>query len=100
MTGVRIEVFHPKHGWRKATIRDDYDFAGGQPPAGKGYHVNVELPGEKIAYCLDSGTLGEAYVKNLWAYNTERLSVDGEVDAAKWYMRAKNPDPSVQTNYC
>ena len=90
ITGVRIQVLHPRHGWLNATIRDDYDFARGQPPAGKGYHVNVELPGEKIAYCLNWDGGSPAFVSNLWAFNSERVSVDGDQGAALWYMRAKN----------
>ena len=70
-------MLHPKRGWQNVTIRDDYDFAHGEPPAGKGYHVNVELPGEKIAFC-DDRHRGKALVENLWAYITERASVDGD----------------------
>ena len=82
-------MLHPKRGWQNVTIRDDYDFAQGERPAGKGYHVNVELPGEKIAYCLNRNA-GRAYVENLWAYISERVSVDGEEKAARWYMNGKN----------
>lgn len=88
-TGVRIDVYHPKRGWEKFTIRDDYDFEHGQRPAGKGYHVNVEAPSEKIAYCSTRG-LGESYVQQLWDHLSERASVDGEEKAAAWYMNGKN----------
>lgn len=81
-------MLHPKRGWQNVTIRDDYDFAQGGPPAGKGYHVNVELPGEKIAYC-DNHRGGKALVENLWAHITERASVDGDEQAAQWYMNNK-----------
>lgn len=89
-TGVRIEVLHPKHGWQRFTIRDDYDFARGKPPAGKGYHVNVELPGEKVASCW-TDNWGRRYVENLWDYLSQRVSAYGEKEAAQWYMN-KNID--------
>ena len=47
-TGMRGQIQHHSRGWQNFTIRHDYDFAQGM--AGKGYHVNVELPGEKVAY--------------------------------------------------
>ena len=88
-TGVKIEVYHPKRGWENVTIRDDYDFQNGQAPRGKGYHVNVEAPSEKVAFCTSSPVHDEKYVGNLWDYISERASVDGDQEAAEWYMRAK-----------
>ena len=86
---MKIEVYHPKRGWEKFTIRDDYDFEHGQAPSGKGFHVNVEALSEKIAYC-STHSLGMSYVYQLWDHISERASVDGDEGAAAWYMNGKN----------
>ena len=88
-TGVRIEVEHPKRGWENFTIRDDYDFEHGERPSGKGYHVNVEAPSEKIAYCCAKGR-GVGYVRQCWDHISERVSVDGDAEAARWYLKNKD----------
>ena len=85
---MKIEVLHPKRGWQNVVIRDDYDFDRGERPSGKGCHVNVELPDEKIAYC-STGSGGRAYVEQCWAFISERVSVDGDEEAARWYMNDK-----------
>ena len=85
---MKIEVYHPKRGWERFTIRDDYDFAHGESPSGKGYHVNVEGPSEKIAYCCNHRK-GETTVQNYWDFISERVCVDGDEAAAQWYMNDK-----------
>lgn len=86
---MRIEVYHPKRGWERVTIRDDYDFALGDPPVGKGPHVNVETPSEKIAYCA-TGARGSNYVEQCWGYISERARDTGDEETAQWYMNNRS----------
>ncbi|KAL2044709.1 hypothetical protein N7G274_002483 [Stereocaulon virgatum] len=88
VSGIRGVVTHPKGTTKNFTIRHDYDFALGLPSAGKGgkgYHVNVELPDEK--YAFSSPTDGEAYFADCVQMLSQRRLHDGDLEAAKWFMK-------------
>ncbi|KAL9117469.1 MAG: hypothetical protein Q9187_005995 [Circinaria calcarea] len=78
-----------QHMWngKNFTIRHDYDYAGGlQQQGGKGYHVNVELPDEKLAYV----TYHELkYAEDCWDHLSQRITNDGQQQAAQWFMKSQ-----------
>lgn len=76
---------HPNGKERNFTIRHDYDFAQGMPPKGKGYHVNVELPDQKIAYV--KANAGEAYFADCVQMLSQRVLHDGDQKASTWFMK-------------
>ena len=82
---MRGVVTHPNGTTKNFTIRHDYDFALGLPSAGgKGYHVNVELPNEKYAYC--SPPQGESNFADRVQMLSQRRLHDGDDGASKWLM--------------
>jgi len=82
---MRGRVRRP-NGWANFTIRHDFDFARGLvQDGGKGYHVNVELPREKIAYITP---YGERYTRDCWDFLSQRIKYDGHLRAAVWFMRS------------
>lgn len=84
---MRGVVNHP-NGPKNFTIRHDYDFALGMPPQGKGYHVNVELPNEKYAYC--SPNLTENYYADCVQMLSQRRLHDKDDDqVSRWFMKAE-----------
>ncbi|KAL8956713.1 MAG: hypothetical protein Q9193_005840 [Seirophora villosa] len=84
-TGMRGSVTHPNGTTRNFTIRHDWDFAHGGPPAGKGYHVNVELPNEKYAFTQPTGSQGK-YLDCVQMLSERRLH-DGDEAASRWFMK-------------
>ena len=79
---MRGVVERPNGSERNFTIRHDYDFAYGM--AGKGYHVNVELPSEKLAFCKPNA--GQRYFADCVQMLSERRLHDGDEAAARWFM--------------
>ena len=83
-TGMRGIRHHHSHGQQNFTIRHDFDYAAGlRQNGGKGYHVNVELPGEKYAFVTSSGL---RYAEDCWDHLSQRITNDGEEAAAHWFM--------------
>lgn len=74
---------------RNFTIRFDWDFDDERSSRGraKGFHVNVELPREKYAFCQLGGTK-LVYLDRVQMLSERRLH-DGDVKAAKWFMEGK-----------
>ena len=58
------------------------------PPAGKGYHVNVELPHEKHAYITN---YGQQYFEDCVQMLSQRRYHDGDVMSSQWFMNACMP---------
>ena len=81
MRGTR---HHHSRGRQNFTIRHDFDYAAGlKQNGGKGYHVNVELPGEKYAFITTSGL---RFAEDCWDHLSQRITNDGEEAAAHWFM--------------
>ncbi|CEO58622.1 hypothetical protein PMG11_03331 [Penicillium brasilianum] len=66
------------------TIRDDFDFAN-PSASGKGYHVNVQLGKDTVAFT--SGQYSTAQYFDRVSMTGERLHGDGARDAASWYTQ-------------
>lgn len=64
------------------TIRDDFDFAN-PTSSGKGYHVNVQLERQTVAFC--SGRYNENEYYDRTNMTGERYYFDGQEGAASWY---------------
>lgn len=77
-------AFRPDGSARNFTIRHDWDYAKGGAPAGKGYHVNVELPYEKYAFTQDNET--ERKFVDCVQMLSERRLHDGDEMASRWFM--------------
>ena len=75
---------------RNFTIRLDWDFEAEENnrPDGKGFHINVELPDKKFAFCKAQGTKAEFFDRVQML--SERRLHDGDAAAAVWYMERKN----------
>lgn len=82
MSGMRGIITLPNGQQKNFTIRHDYDYADGQ--AGKGYHVNVELPKEK--YAFSSQHIGEQHFIDCTQMLSQRVKNDGDQAAAAWSM--------------
>ncbi|KAL8866995.1 MAG: hypothetical protein Q9198_008683 [Flavoplaca austrocitrina] len=91
-TGMRGIRRHYTKGWQNFTIRHDYDFLRGEQQAGgKGYHVNVELPQEKLAFVKWTGG-GHNYARDCWKTMSEMIENCGEKAAVDWFMQLQ-PNP-------
>jgi hypothetical protein len=82
--GFTGTVTNPQTGAsQRFTIREDYDYLQGS--AGKGYHVNLQIGTQKMAFVSTSEQTESAYVMRCHMLG-ERYYVDGPQKAAEWYL--------------